>query len=140
MLSKLGLGAIKDDTGPVHVDVGMLKVIPRKEDILDVGDDLFPVGTKGFKDTIEGSLTERWKIELGKNFRTIDPGVGTLYAEIIRQFVADSCLEQAIDIDAPFLVFPKNITEIQDVIELVNEADGANRKGYIVSRFKFIGS
>ncbi len=38
---------------------------------------------------------------------TLDPGVGALYAEIIRQFLADKCLEQTIDINAPYLVFPE---------------------------------
>jgi hypothetical protein len=36
----------------------MLKIIPHKKDILEVGDDCFPVGTKGFKDTVEGSFAE----------------------------------------------------------------------------------
>lgn len=62
LLSKPGLNAVKDDTGPVHVDVGMLKGIPRKENILNIRDDLFPVGTKGFKDTVESSFTEQWKL------------------------------------------------------------------------------
>ncbi len=95
----------------------MLKVIPCKKDILDVGDDFFPVDTKGFKDTVESSFAEGRVIELGKNFRPIDPGVGTLDAEVIRQFVADKRLEQTIDIDAPRLVFPENIGKVQDFIQ-----------------------
>jgi hypothetical protein len=40
ILPELRLSAVKDDAGPVHVDVGMLEVIPRKKDILEVGNDL----------------------------------------------------------------------------------------------------
>lgn len=52
-------------------------------DSLNVGDGFSLIGTKDFKDTVEGSFTERWEIELGKNFRPTDLGVRTLYAEII---------------------------------------------------------
>ena len=140
ILSKYRLSAVKDDAGPDHVDVGMLEVRPRKDDILDVGEDLFPVGAKGCKNAVEGALTERWEIECSENFRTIDPGVGTLDAEIIRQFVAYLGLKQTIDIDTSCLMFTEDITEIQDAIEPCNEEDGADRKGYIVSRLNLIGS
>ena len=95
---------------------------------------------KGFKDTAESSFAEGREVELNTNFRPGDPVVGTLDAEVIRQFVADQGLKQTIDIDAPCLVFPENITEIQDVIEPCNEEDGTDRKGYIVSRLNLIGS
>ena len=140
ILSELRLSAVKDNAGPVHVDVGMLKVIPRKKDILEVGNDLISVGAKSFKDTIEGSFAEGREVEFSENFRAGDPVVGSLDAEVIRQFVADQGLKQTIDIDASCLVFPENITEIQDVIEPCNEEDGANGKGYSVSRLNLIGS
>ena len=53
VLSKPGLIAMKDYAGPVHVDVGMLKIVPRKKYILDVRDDFIPISTKDFKDTVK---------------------------------------------------------------------------------------
>ena len=55
-----------------------------------------------------------------------------LYAEFIRQFVADEGSKQIIDIDTPRLVFPENFAKVQDFIPLINEEYGANRKGYIL--------
>jgi hypothetical protein len=140
ILSQLGLSTVKDDAGPIHVDVGMLKVIPRKKDILDVGDDHIPIGAKGFKDTVEGSFAEGRQIEFGTNFRAGDPVVGSLDAEVIRQFVADKGAKQTIDVDTARLVFPENVVEIQDVIQPCNEKNGTNRKGYIFCRLNVIGS
>ena len=136
----LGFSAMKHNAGPVHVDVGMLKIIPRKQDILEVGDDRIPVGTQGFKDTVEGSFAEGQEIEFSKNFRPGDPVVGALDAEVIRQFVADQGAKQTTDIDTPRLVFPENVTKVQDVIQPFNEENGADGKGYIVSRLNLIGS
>jgi len=113
----------------------MLKFIPLKQDVLDVGDDLFPVGTKGFKDTVECSFAEWREREFGKHFRPVDPFVRPLYAEVIRQFVAGKSLKQIIDVDTPRLVFPENRGEIQGFIQPFNEEKGADRKGYILIRF-----
>ena len=63
-----------------------------------------------------------------------------LDAEVIRQFVADKGAKQTIDIDTPCLVFPENITKVQDVIQPFNEKNGTDRKGYIFSRLNLIGS
>lgn len=109
ILSRRGLSTMKNNAGPVHVDGGMLKIISLKKDVLEVGDDFIPVGTRGFKDTVEGSFAEGWEIELSKNFRPGDPFVGSLYAEVIRQFVADEGVKQTVDIDTPRLVFPEDI-------------------------------
>jgi len=140
ILSELRLSAVKDDAGPVHVDVGMLEVIPRKKDILEVGNDLISVGAKSFKDTIEGSFAEGREVEFSENFRAGDPVVGSLDAEVIRQFVADQGLKQTIDIDTSRLVFPEESAEIQDVIQPCNEENGTNRKGYIFRRLNLISS
>ena len=66
--------------------------------------------------------------------------MGSLYAEVISQFVADEGSKQIIDIDTPRLVFPEDIGKIQDFIQLINEENGTNRKGYIFIPLKFIGS
>ena len=60
--------------------------------------------------------------------------MGTLDAEVIRQFVTDKGLQQIIDVDTPRLVFPENIAETQDIIQPCNEENGTDRKGYIFSR------
>lgn len=60
ILSKPGLISVKDKAGPIHVDVGMLKIVPRKKDILDVRDDFIPISTKDFKNTVKCSFTE-WR-------------------------------------------------------------------------------
>ncbi|PWR71750.1 hypothetical protein ACKUB1_15985 [Methanospirillum stamsii] len=49
---------MKDQAGPVHVDVGMLKIVSRKKDILDVRDDFITISIKHFKDTVKRSFTE----------------------------------------------------------------------------------
>jgi hypothetical protein len=49
---------MKDNIGPVHVNVGMLKIIPGKKDILDVRDDLTLISSKDFKDPVKGSFAE----------------------------------------------------------------------------------
>jgi hypothetical protein len=89
ILSKSGLSAMKDNTGPVHVDVGMLEIVPRKKDIMDVRDDFFPISTKDFKDAVKCSLTERTEGKFLKHFGSVDPIVRSFDAEVIRQFVAD---------------------------------------------------
>jgi hypothetical protein len=58
ILSKMGFIAMKDYTGPVHVDVCVLKIVSQKKDILDVRDDYTPISTKDFKDTIKSSFAE----------------------------------------------------------------------------------
>ena len=57
-----------------------------------------------------------------------------LYAEVISQFVTDEGSKKIIDIDTPRLVFPKNITQVQDFVQLINEEEGTDRKGYIFIR------
>ena len=57
---------MKDNTGPVHVDVGMLEIIHRKKDILDIRDDFFTMSTKNFKEAIECSFTEGRKVKFFK--------------------------------------------------------------------------
>jgi len=66
--------------------------------------------------------------------------VGTLDAEVIRQFVAEQSLKQTVDIDTSCLVFPEDIVEVQDGIQPFNEENGTDRKGYILSRLNLIGS
>lgn len=63
-----------------------------------------------------------------------------LYAEVISQFVADEGSKQVIDINTPRLVFSENIAKVQDFIQLINEENGADRKGYIIIQFRFISS
>ena len=140
ILSKPGFCAMKDYAGPVHVDVGMLKIVSRKQDVLDVRDDLIPVGPKGFQDTVQCSFAEGRESEFCTNFRPVDPVVRPLNAEVICQFVADEGSKQIIDIDTPRLMFPENIAKGQDFIQLINEEDGADRKGYIFIRLNFISS
>ena len=101
ILSKPGLISMKDYAGPVHVDVGMLEIVPRKKDILDVRDDLIPMRTKDFKDTVKSSFTEGRERKFLKHFRPVDPLVRSLDAEVISQFVADEGSKQIIDIDTP---------------------------------------
>jgi len=43
---------MKDNTGPVHVDVGMRILYHEKKPILDVRDDFISINTKDFKDSI----------------------------------------------------------------------------------------
>jgi len=52
---------MKDNAGPVHVDVGMLKIVLRKKNFLDVRDNFIPISTKDFKDMVQDSLAERRK-------------------------------------------------------------------------------
>ena len=75
-----------------------------------------------------------------KHFWPVDPLVRSLDAEVIRQFVADEGSKKTIDIDSPRLVFPEDIAKVQDFIQLINEENGADGKGYIVIRLKFSGS
>jgi hypothetical protein len=110
ILSKSGLSPMKDNTGPVHVDVGMLEIIHRKKDILDIRDDFFTMSTKDFKDAIKCSFTEGRKGKFFKYIRTIDPLMRSFDAEVISQFVADEGAKQVIDIDTPRFVFPENFT------------------------------
>ena len=140
ILSELRFSAVKDDAGPVHVDVGMLEIIPRKKNILEIGNDLISVGAKSFKDTVESSFAEGREVEFSENFRPGDPVVGSLDTKVIRQFVADQDLKQTIDIDTSRLVFPEESAEIQDVIQPCNEENGTNRKGYIFRRLNLISS
>jgi hypothetical protein len=49
---------MKDYAGPVHVDVGMLKIVPRKKYILNVRDNFIPISIKDFKDKVKSSFTE----------------------------------------------------------------------------------
>ena len=140
ILTEPGLITMKDNTGPVHVNVGMLEIIPGKKDILDVRDDLIPIRSKDFKDPIKGSFAEGREGKYLKYFRTVDPIMRSLDAKVIRQFVADECLKQLIDIDTPRLVFPENIIEVQDFIQFINKKNGSDRKGYIFIRLKLIGS
>ena len=110
ILTEQGLISMKDNAGPVHVDVGMLEIIPRKKDILDVRDDFFPISTKNFKNTVKCSFTEGRKGKFFKYIRTIDPLMRSFDAEVISQFVADEGAKQVIDIDTPRFVFPENFT------------------------------
>ncbi|MBP2144568.1 hypothetical protein J2129_000022 [Methanofollis sp. W23] len=98
---------MKNDAGPVHVDVGMLKIISLKKDVLDVRDDFIPVSTKDFKDTIQCSFAEWGEIKFSKNFRTVDPFVRPFYAEVISQFIANKSFEEFVEIYLIFLCFPK---------------------------------
>lgn len=43
---------MKDQAGPVHGGVGMVKIIPRKKDIRDVRDDFIAIITTDFKDSV----------------------------------------------------------------------------------------
>jgi len=78
---------MKDYVSPVHVDVGMLEIEPRKKDILDVRDDFITISPKDFKDTVQSSFAERRERKFLKHFRPVDPVVRPLYVEIIHQFV-----------------------------------------------------
>jgi len=80
------------------------------------------------------------EVEFVEHFRSVDPFMRSLYAEVIRHFVADKGLKQIVDIDTPRLVFPENRGEIQGFIQPFNEVKGTDRKGYIVIRLNFISS
>ncbi|WP_219970655.1 hypothetical protein [Methanospirillum lacunae] len=106
--------------GPIHVDVGMLKIIPQKEYILDIRDDFFPINTKDFKDTVKSSFAEGREGKFSKHFRPVDPVMRPLYAEVIRQFVTDEGSKEMIDIDTPRLVFSEDFAKVQDFIQLIS--------------------
>lgn len=55
----------------------------------------------------------------------------SLYAEVISQFVVDEGSKQIINIDTPCLVFSENIAKIQNLIQFIDEENGAERRGYI---------
>lgn len=131
IFSKLSLSAMKNNAGPVHVDVHMLKIISLKKDVLEVRGDFIPVGTKDFKDTIQCSFAEGREIKFSKNFRAVDPFVRSFYAEVIRQFITDKSSDGFVDIYPIFLVFPENIGEIEDFVMAGNGKEDYNRKGYI---------
>jgi hypothetical protein len=118
----------------------LLKIVPRKEYILDVRDDFIPISTKDFKDTVKCSLAEGREEKFGKHLRPIDPVVRSLYTEVICQFVTDEGSKQIIEINTPRLVFPENITKVQDIIMLIYKENGTDKKGYIFIQLKFIGS
>jgi len=99
-------------------------------DILYVRDDFFPISAKDFKDMVKGSFAEIKKGKFGKNFRSVVPVVRSLYAEVIRQFVADEGSKQIININTPCLVFPENIAKVQDLIQFINEENCTDRKGF----------
>jgi len=80
------------------------------------------------------SFAEEIKGKFFKHFRPVDPVMRSLDTEIILQFVTDEGSKQTIDIDTPRFVFPKNIAEVQDFIQFVNEENGADRKRYIFIR------
>jgi hypothetical protein len=107
---------------------------------LYVRDDFFPISTKDFKDTVKSSFAEGREGKFLKYFRPVDPIVRSLYAEVISQFIADEGSKQLIDIDTLRLVFPEDIAKVQDFINLIDEKNGADRKGYIFIRLNFIGS
>ena len=71
---------------------------------------------------------------------SVDPVVRSLYAEIIRQFVAYEGSKQIINIDKSHLVVHENIAKIQDFIQIIHEKNGTDRKGYIFILLNFIVS
>ena len=81
ILSKPGFIAMKDYAGPVHVDVGMLKILTSKKYILDVRNNFIPISTKYFKQTLKSSFTERKEGKFGKHFRSVDTLVRSFYDE-----------------------------------------------------------
>ena len=100
---------MKDNAGPVYVD-------------------FITISPKYFKDTVQASFAERREGKFLKHFRSVDPLVRSLNAEVIRQLVANEGSKQIINIYTPRLVFPENIANVQYFIYLINEEYDTERK------------
>jgi len=116
------------------VYVSVLKIELCKQASLEVVDYLRTVFTQYFKNPKHRPLLKRLEMERLKHLLLIHPQTRFAYAEVVRQIVADICLNQRDEANASPLMLIEDIRKSKAAENALNRQYSANMVTFILAK------